>query len=232
MGIWKKVVGNGDWPLFVDKEEQSAQFGRFCIQPLQKGYGAVIGRSLRISLMESLPGAAVSALRFRLQRDPGANASRESTVLRQVIEHLEKLRLVSAGRFPLTGTLKKRGPCAVLPSDLTFSIPAQIVFSAPTLTLLETAETLELSFLVQWGKGKATSEKASVPELPQGWLRMNRNHSPARKIDMDVVPIEVGAHQGNEQLIIEITTDGSISPEDAIRRAGQQVKLPHRPLAG
>lgn len=224
-------MGNGDWPLYADKEGQSSQFCRFCIQPLQKGAGAVLGRSLFTSFTENLAGAAVSALRFRLQRDPGVNASREGIVLGQVIDALEKLRLVSAGRFPLTGTVKKRGPCVVVPAEITFSNPAQIVSAAPLLASLEAGETLEINFIVQWGKGKVSSEQASEG-LPQGWVRLSRNHSPARCISIDVAPIEVGTHKGDEQLIIEVTTDGSISPEDAIRRAGQQIKLPHRPLAG
>ena len=227
MATWKKVMGNGDWPLYTDKEEKSPQFGRFCIRPLQRGIGAIVGKLLAASFAENLAGAAVSALRFRFHREPGVNTSRESIVFRQICDSLEKLRLVSAGRFPLTGAVKKRGPCIVLPSDLTFSTPVQITSSSPALASLEAGETLELNFVVQWGRGKVTSEHSSERALPQGWVSLSRSHSPVRHIKIDIAQVEVGANQGDEQLIVEVTTDGSLSPEDAIRRAGTQVKLHH-----
>jgi DNA-directed RNA polymerase subunit alpha len=232
MTTWKKVTGNGDWLLFVDKVENSPQFGRFCIQPLQEGTASIVGKSLVTSFTENLSGAAVSALNLRFYREPGVNASRESVVLKQLTDSLEKLRLVSAGCFPLTGKTKKRGPCFVLSSDVTFNAPVRIVSSTPSLALLEPGETLELHFLVQWGKGKMTAEQAVEPKLPQGWKSLSRNHSPVRDVRFDVALIDVGGSSGNEQLIVEVTTDGSLSPEDAIRRAGQLVRFPHQPLAG
>jgi DNA-directed RNA polymerase subunit alpha len=90
-------------------------------------------------------------------------------------------------------------------------------------------EILELDFLLSWGKGEVLAEKGRDPGLPRGWIPLSRSHSPVRRIDLNTVPIEEGPHHGSEQLIAEITTDGSVSPEDALRRAGARVTLPQQP---
>lgn len=233
MTSWKKVMGNSaNWPLYFDREGFTPRFGRFCIQPLDRGAGAALADSLRRALAESLPGAAASALRFRLIREHGTEPARESALLAQLTRWLQELRVTSAAQFPLTASIRKRGPFWLSASELSFSAPVQIISSDTASIELRSGEALELDFMLNWGKGEIPAEKAIDEGLPRGWLALSRSHSPVRKMRLNTATIEVGQHRGSEQLIAEITTDGSIAPEDALRRAGHHVMLPPRPLAG
>jgi len=226
-------MGSGtNWPLYVDKEDFTPQFGRFCIQPLERGVGSVLADSLRRALLESLPGAAVSAMRFRLFRDHGADSVRESALLTQLTKWLQEVRVTSAAQFPLAASVRKRGPFWISGSELKFIAPARVISTDTTPVELRSGETLELDLLFNWGKGEVPAEKVRDESLPRGWVPLSRSHSPVRKVRLTTASIEIGQHRGHEQVIAEIMTDGSISPEDALRRASSHAILPPRPLAG
>ena len=159
--------------------------------------------------------------------------ARESALLAQLSKWLRELRVTSAARFPLMATVRKCGPSCLSSSEIKFSAPSRIISSDASPIEIRKGETLEIDFLLSWGKGKVPAEKARLSEdHPRGWVALDRSHSPVRRMRLDTVVIEVGQFSGCEQVIAEITTDGSISPEDALRRAGNYIKLPPRPLAG
>ena len=223
-------MGNtAKWPLYVDKEGCTSQFSRFCIQPLDRDASNALADSLRRALVESLPGAAVSGLRFRLVREQGADPQRESALLLHLMKWLQELRIMSPAQFPLTGAIRKCGPFWLTESELIFSAPVRITSAATAPIELRNGETLELDFMLRWRKGEISADKVREEGLPKGWIPLSSSHSPVRSMRFNTVTIEVGPHLGREQLIAEITTDGSISPEDAFRRAGSHVVLPSGP---
>lgn len=224
-------MGSGTWPLYSEKENQTSDFGRFCIQPLSKDSAHYLAGSLRKALCESLPGAAVAGMRFKLIRENASDPVREAAVLNQAKSWLKELRIISAGCFPLKGGVRLRGPGLVKPSDVRFSTSVQVVSTPSASMELSAGEILELDFVFLWGKGE-TSANAGDSALPKGWISLERSYSPVRRCNLQSFEIEIGPDRGRNQLLAEITTDGTISPEDAIRRAGNLVKSPPQPRAG
>ena len=232
MTTWKKVMGGGTWPIYFERDGLTAEFGRFCIQPLQKSISAHVANHFRKALIDALVGPAVIGMHFRLHREQGSHPVREKELLSQARGWLKNLRIVTPGRFPLTGRVKKTGPGRVLTENLYFDAPVQIVTSSSRMIELMPGETLELNFIFQWGKGDISANQGIDVDLPRGWIALDRSHSPVRRCDLNSTSIEIGPHRGFDQLILEITTDGTISPEDALRRAGNHVRLPTHPLTG
>lgn len=127
---------------------------------------------------------------------------------------LQELRMLSAGCFPLNGHLRISGPGIIRATDLRFGVAVQILPANFLLIQLQPGELLELDILVEWGKGEYLVSETVNQKIPRGWIPLNRNHSPIRKIRTEMV--------GN-LAIAEITTDGSITPEDAIRQASFKI---------
>ena len=224
MSAWCKVMGGGDWPIYFERGNLTSRFGRFCIQPLHRGFAKTLIAPMQKALLETLPGPAVSGARVCLKSAIHNESARESLISSQLVTALSELRLTSAACFPLLGKARLSRPRALHIDDLQFSAPVQILAPPRTLPQLQAAESLELDFLVHWGRGSIPMNAASDIELPRGWLRLARRHSPVVQANLHCSLIEFGPLAGGEQLILEITTDGSLAPGDALRRASQHVK--------
>ena len=220
MTTWSKVMGGGDWPIWFERESLTSRFGRFCIQPLHRGFGKTLIEPLRRALFDTLPGAAVSGARICLKSAILHAPARQSLIISQITTALSEFRLTSAAKFPLLGKARLSSPRSLQIDDFQFGVPVHILTVPRTLPKLQAAETLELDFLIHWGRGTMPDNI----ELPRGWIRLPRKYSPVLQISLHNHLIEFGPLAGGEQLIIEITTDGSLAPEDALRRATQHVK--------
>ena len=220
MATWRKVVGcNGTWPLYLDRDDFNTKFGRFSIQAMSKDeqeWERMISLLLK-ALKECLPGAAVSAYRVRLHAYGVEDSNRVKSITEELRTKLQDLRLITAGCFPLNGSLRISGPGLVRGSDLDFGIPVQILHEDFFLTQLLPGEILDLEIKVEWGKGEVRASDLVVQNLPRGWSSLDRNHSPVRKMKTN-------------RVYFEIATDGSITPDDAVRRVS--FKLPPPPKVG
>ena len=203
-------------------EEHTDNYGRFVIEPLEKGYGITLGNALRRVLLSSIEGAAPTAVKFE-------GAYHEFTTLPGVVEDLteiilniKKLRFVLHGEGPVFLELKKKGEGKVYARD--FEIPSQVELLTPDqeiATLDNESSEIELSLRIDKGRGFILSEE--IQELFDittiGWIPLDADFSPIKKVAYRVEDTRVGRKTDYNRLIFELWTDGSITPKEAVVKA-------------
>jgi len=204
----------------IECEAISRDYGRFVITPLEGGYGITLGNALRRVLLSSLQGAAVTSVRIdgihhEFSPIPGA---REDTT--QLLLNLKRLRFKFYGENPIRLQLEARGEGVVTAADIRCPSDVEIVNpELPLLTLDSSDAQVAMELTVQRGKGYSPAEERG--RLPIGEIPVDAIFSPIRKVNFTVQQTRVGRMTNYDQLTMEIWTDGSIGPEEALRQAGQ-----------
>ncbi|WP_456341721.1 DNA-directed RNA polymerase subunit alpha [Thermovibrio sp.] len=203
-------------------EEHTDTYGRFVVEPLEKGYGITVGNALRRVLLSSIEGAAPTAVKFE-------GAYHEFTTLPGVVEdvteiilNIKKLRFVLHGEGPVFVELKKKGEGKVYAKD--FELPSQVELLTPDqeiATLDNENSEIEIHLRIDKGKGFVLSEDIQeVFDITTiGWIPLDADFSPIKKVAYKVEDTRVGRRTDYNRLIFEIWTDGSISPKDAVVKA-------------
>ena len=202
----------------VETLYESDEFGRFQVEPLDRGFGVTLGNALRRVLLSSLPGAAVTSVKVdgvyhEFDTIPGV---KEDTT--ELILNLKQLRVKSHTDQPVSLRLMSSGPGVVTASDLIY--PAEIEIANPELHIatLDNAEArLELELTVESGKGYLPSDGREPPAL--GVIPVDAIFTPVLRVNYGVDSTRVGARTDLERLVIEVSTDGTIRPTDALAQA-------------
>ena len=204
----------------VECQEISEKYGRFIAEPLERGFGNTIGNAMRRVLLSSLPGAAVTWVRIE-------GVQHEFSVIPHVKEDIiEFLLNVKALRLrPLTSgegkmTLEARGEGRVCAGDIDPSADFEIVNPDLHLATLDSSDAeLIVEFNVEQGKGYVPAGHGDG--LPIGVIPVDAIFSPVRKVNFTLEHTRVGQVTSYERLILELWTDGTVSPIDAVSQAAQ-----------
>jgi len=202
----------------VDALNVTEDSGRFRVEPLERGFGLTLGNALRRVLLSSLAGAAVTQVKIdgvyhEFATVPGV---KEDTT--ELILNLKQLRLKSYTDQPTQLRLLASGPGVVTASDLIYPSEIEIVNPELQLATLDSGETrLELELTVEKGKGFRSSDGREPSSL--GVIPVDAIFSPIRRVNYSVENTRVGERTDLDSLIIEIDTDGTISPMDALVQA-------------
>lgn len=209
--------------LVPDKMTLSDSFGRFVVEPLERGYGTTLGNSLRRILLSSIQGAAATSVRFEGVRHeftgiPGCREDVNDVILnlKQVIFRLEGVH----GKTTIF--LDKKGPGRVTAGD--FEVPDHLKILNPDQHIAELSSEghLRMEVLVAQGRGYMP---AMYPEMEDeddiGILPIDAVFSPIRKVRYEVSEARVGQRTDYDRLVLEVTTDGSVRPEESISFAGK-----------
>jgi DNA-directed RNA polymerase subunit alpha len=205
----------------IEAEATSKSYGKFVIGPLESGYGVTLGNSLRRVLLASLTGAAVTSIKVdgvHHEFTPIPHAKEDMT---QLILNVKQLRLkVHEGDQPIRLHLEARGRGAVSAGDI--QAPAQVDLINPDLHLLTLDSddaAIDMDLTVSRGKGYSPAEergKLAIDEIP-----VDAIYSPVKKINFRVDRARVGQMTNFDNLVLEIWTDGSISPRESLTEAGK-----------
>jgi DNA-directed RNA polymerase subunit alpha len=199
----------------IEREAEARNYGKFIISPLEHGYGVTLGNALRRVLLSSLEGAAVTSVRLvdvlhEFSDIPGV---REDVL--QVMLQVKQLRLMMEGVDTTRMHLEVRGEGMVTAADIV--TPPEITIINPDLYLF-TADNakarLDIEFTVERGRGYAPSNERG--RMPIGELPVDAIFSPVKRINWEVQAARVGQSTNFDKLVLEIWTDGSISPENAL----------------
>ena len=199
----------------IECNEATTTFGRFVAEPLEKGFGITLGNSLRRVLLGYLPGAAVTWVKIEgIQNE-------FSTILYVKEDAIEFLLNIKALRLrPLLGqpgklTLEVKGEGQVCAADIKPSADFEIVNPELHLVTLDSPEArLYVELNVELGKGYKQAE--SSDNLPVGAIPVDAIFSPVRKVNITVEPTHIGQETSQERLCLEVWTDGTISPVEAV----------------
>src|SRR4030065_2399445 len=216
----------------IEREAEARNYGKFVISPLERGYGVTLGNSLRRVLLSSLEGAAVTSIRIAdVQHEfsdiPGV---REDVihVMLQIKQLRMKLYDVDTARLHL----EVRGSGAVTAGDII--TPPEVEINNPELYLSTVDDSdahLEMEMTVERGRGYSPADDR-IGRLPIGELPVDAIYSPVRRVNWDIGYARVGQSTNYDRLILEIWTDGTIGPEDALSNAAKILIDHMRHLAG
>jgi DNA-directed RNA polymerase subunit alpha len=217
-------------PHKVEGDATSRNYGRFIVSPLESGYGLTLGTALRRVLLSSLPGASVTSIRVsdvhhEFSAIPGVREDMTQLIL-QVKQLRLKLYDVESARL----RLEHRGEGTVTAADIICPPEVEIINTDLYLFTVDAPDAhLEIEFEVQSGRGYSPAEDRG--RLPIGELPIDAIFSPIRRVNFEVERARVGQRTNYDKLIIEIWTDGTIRPEDALSHAAN-ILMKHLTVMG
>ena len=196
---------------------------RFAVSPLETGFGYTIGNSLRRTLLSSIPGAAITTVRFDdalHEFDTIAGVTEDVT---DIILNLKDIVLQSTSDEPVVVRLEVRGPAKVTAGDI--KAPSEIEILNPDLHVatLNAKGTLKIDLTVERGRGYLSAER-TAGSATIGIVPIDAIFSPVRRVTFNVEPTRVEQSTNYDRLVLDIETDGSITPREALASAGATLR--------
>jgi DNA-directed RNA polymerase subunit alpha len=205
----------------VEREAEARNYGKFVITPLERGYGVTLGNALRRVLLSSLEGAAITSIRIQdvLHEFSDIPGVREDVI--QVILQIKQVRLVLHDVESAHLHLDVRGEGTVTAADI--QVPAEVEIVNPDLQLFTVDDPktrLEIDMTVERGRGYSPSTER-LGRLPIGELPVDAIFSPVKRVNWTVASARVGQSTNFDRLLLEIWTDGTITPELSLSTASR-----------
>lgn len=205
----------------IERVELSDTYGKFVVEPLERGYGITLGNSLRRVLLSSLPGGAVSSVKIEgvLHEFSTIDGVLEDTV--DIILRLKDLVVKVHGDEPVVVRIEAEGPGEVYAKDIICGPDVEIM--NPDLLIATLAENgrLYMDITVENGRGYVPAERHKSPDHPIGVIYVDSLFSPVRKVNYNVEHTRVGGVTDYDKLILEVWTNGSIAPDEAVALAAR-----------
>jgi DNA-directed RNA polymerase subunit alpha len=209
--------------LDVDQETLSDTYGKFVAEPLERGYGITLGNGLRRILLSSLRGAAFTSVKVD-------GALHEFTTLPDVTEDVTdivlnlkevRLKMEAGGADPATARLNVTGPRVVKAGDLEVPQHVKVLNPDHYLATVSDGGKLKMDLTLATGRGYVPAERNKDLAAPEGTIPVDALFSPIRKVKYDVTNARVGQTTDYNKLTVEIWTDGSVKPQDALAYAAK-----------
>ena len=204
----------------IAEEVVSPTRSRFTIEPLEPGFGYTVGNSLRRTLLSSIPGAAISSIRIEGVLHEFSTIPKVTEDVTDIIMNLKELVVRSESDEPVTVYLKAKGPGSVTAGDI--APPAGVEILNPDLHVatLGKGGSLEMEMNVERGVGYRMADKNKNPRDPIGVIPVDSIFSPVRRVSYAVENTRVEQMTDRDRLILDVETDGSITPREALASAG------------
>ena len=203
--------------------EASNNQQRFSIGPLEPGFGHTLGNSLRRTLLSSIPGAAVTTVKFDDALHEFDTISGVAEDVTDIILNIKDIVLTSTSDEPVTLRLDVRGPAAVTAGDIDCPADVEILNKDLPIATLNGKARLAVDLTVEQGRGYASSQRESENRVI-GTIPIDAIYSPVRRVSFDVEPTRVEQSTNYDNLVIEVETDGSIAPSEALASAGATLR--------
>ena len=200
----------------ITKIDENKDYGKFVIEPLERGYGTTLGNSLRRVLLASLPGAAVTSINIdgvlhEFDTVPGV---REDVM--QIILNIKGIAVKSYVEDEKIIELDVEGPAEVTAGDILTDSDIEIVNPDHYLFTIGEGSSLKATMTVNSGRGYVPADENKKDNAPVGTLAVDSIYTPVTKVNYQVEPARVGSNDGFDKLTLEILTSGTIIPEDAL----------------
>ncbi|MEM6294970.1 MAG: DNA-directed RNA polymerase subunit alpha [Myxococcota bacterium] len=210
--------------LDADNDSLSDAYGKFTCEPLERGYGITLGNSLRRVLLSSLQGAAVTSVRIE-------GALHEFTTIEGVVQdvtdiilNVKALRLRMDDATPRTIVIDKQGEGEVKAADIQFPTGLHVLDPEQPIATLSNGGHLKMEMTVEMGRGYATADQNKKDGQPIGVIPIDSLFSPIHKVNYRVTNARVGQRTDYDRLVLEVWTDGSVRPDDAVAFAAKILK--------
>ncbi len=211
--------------LEFEEEEQTPAHGRFWCEPLERGFGVTLGNALRRVLLSSLQGAAITSVRIDGVLHEFSTVPGVIEDVSDIILNLKEVRLRMHAEGPRTLRVQKKGEGVLTAADLGSEDSAiEVLNPEHRIATLSGEANLEVELTVGTGKGYVPAEKNKTEEMPIGTIPIDSIFSPVRKVNYSVTPARVGRETDFDRLNLEVWTDGTLAPADAVAYAAKILK--------
>ncbi len=210
--------------ISFDATEVSTTYGKFEVRPLERGFGTTIGNSLRRILLSSLQGAAIVGAKIdgvlhEFSTLPGVRED-----ISDILLNLKQVRIKLHDVREATLTLKTSEEKALTAADIEAPGQAEILNPDQQIATIGSGGKIAMELLVRMGKGYVPADRNKDENMPIGMIALDALHSPVRRVNYTVTNARVGQMTDYDRLTLEVWTDGSIRPEDAIAYAAKILK--------
>ncbi len=214
--------------LVVDRDSLTEQYGKFTAEPLERGFGVTLGNSLRRILLSSLQGAAVCAVRID-------GALHEFTAIPDVVEDvtdiimaLKELRVGTYANEPRVMRISVQAPAdqelVVRGADLIGDSAVDILDPDHPICTLSAGGSLAMEVMISRGRGYVPAERNKTPNMAVGWIPVDSLFSPIPRVNFNVTNARVGQMTDYDKLTLEVWSDASVTPDDAVAFAAKILK--------
>jgi len=209
----------------LDESTYTNTYGRFIVQPLERGFGVTIGNALRRVLLSSLPGSAITMVRINGVVQEFSTIEGVVEDVSEIIINLKKIRLKLIAKKPEKVTLELKGPMTFIAGELEkASSDFEILNPDHHIATLNEDADIKMEFKIGRGRGYVPAEENRLPDQPIGVVPIDAIFSPVVNVSYRVEETRVGQRTDYEKLILEVNTDGSLTPDDALTFAGKILK--------
>jgi len=208
----------------VEEESRTPTFARFFAQPFERGWGTTVGNALRRAMLSSTPGAAITAVKID-------GADHEFSAVAGVVEdvtdiilNLKKIPFRMQGLQPAFLSLDAKGPGEVKAGAFTGTHQIEVIDPGVHVATLSSDGQLRMTVRVARGRGYVQAEENQTEDLGLGFIPVDSAHSPVRRTNFRVEMARLGRMTNYERLVLEIWTNGTLSPEEALSQGAQLVQ--------
>ncbi len=202
--------------LEVEKETLSESYGKFVAEPFERGFGSTIGNSLRRILLSSIAGAAVTSIKIEGVLHEFSTVPGVKEDITDIILNIKNLRLKMHDDKPKVIHLRKKGAGKVLAKHITHDADIEILVPDLHIATLDKDGKIDIEMVVELGRGYVPADRNKKEDASIDVIPIDAIFSPIRKVNFSVENARVGRVTDYDKLIMEIWTDGSVSPEDVL----------------
>lgn len=219
--FWREMIKPKGFE--IEKESYRSDYAKIHVRPLERGFGLTIGNSLRRILLSSMMGSAVSAVRFDGILHEFTSIPDVLEDVADIILNFKEVRFKQYSSEPVTLRISKTGPGRVTAADIQTTDKVEVLNPEQHIATLGANAKFNADVVVSFGRGYSAVEDREQ-ELPVGFIGVDALHSPIRKVNYSVTNARVGQRTDYDSLSLEIWTDGSLRPEEAVALASKIMK--------
>ena len=210
-----------EMPHGVKKDESTATgtYTRFVAEPFEIGYARTIGNSLRRVLLSSIEGCAISSVKIAGVHHEFSTIKGCAEDVTDIILNLKRVLLKTFTRDAMSVSLKKKGPCTVYAGDFAEANSVEVLNPRQEICTLEADGELDLECELKTGRGFCLADGNKSPEQEIGRIAIDSIFSPVTRVNFLVENTRVGQRTDYEKLVLDIWTDGRVTPDDALKTA-------------
>ena len=206
----------------LDESSYSNTFGRFVLQPLEKGFGVTLGNAFRRVLLSSLPGSAITAIRIDNVQHEFSTVPGVVEDVSEMILNLKSVRMKLLNKKVTRVTVNIKGPRDFTAADIQRSSPEiEILNPEQHVAHLNADSNLEIELRIGRGTGYVPADENKLPDQSIDVVPIDAIYTPIKNVRFNVESTRVGQQTDFEKLVLEVTTDGSITPDDSLTAAGR-----------
>jgi DNA-directed RNA polymerase subunit alpha len=210
--------------VVIDNETQTDRFLKIIVEPFERGYGTTLGNSLRRVLLSSIPGAAITAIRHRGIFHEFSNIPGVLEDVSDIVLNLKEVRVKSHQNDPIWVHLKASGPGRVTAGQIETQGVIEILDPDHLIATLDKGATLDLDLQISVGRGYIPADRSKEDNIEVGVIPIDAIYTPIKRVNFYVDSTRVGRMTDYDRLTMEVETDGSLTPEEAIAQASLLLK--------